>query len=497
MNPILAKITQLEKNNPDKTAIIGSTYQLSYRELKVAIGETADKLINQYPEGSIGLLMDNCPAWAVIDLACQATQTPLVPLPPFYTDEQLQHLIVDAGMQWILTDNPEQFPDYKSIYFTSIKNDIIHAVIVSAEPKQFLPATSKITYTSGTTGQPKGVCVSEESLLTVSRSLMERSQASPNDIHLSLTPLAVLLENIASIYTCILAECTSCILSLVETGLIGSSSLDAEKQLVVLKKYQATSAIVMPQMLKAMVILCEWGIPAPKSLRFLSVGGATVSHTLLLRAKACGLPVFQGYGLSECTSVVSLNSLDQNKIGSVGKILPHLQVKISKGSEIMVKGPLFNGYLNNDAWDKNCFLATGDIGFIDEDDYLYISGRKKNQFITSYGRNVSPEWVEDKLTENCIINKAFIFGEAKPWNTAILFSTLPSSLKRTQLITQVINQVNEKLPDYAQIKNWIEVTNDDLRANNGPTQSNNLTREHVFNTFKKQINSLYDTELSD
>ena len=494
MNPILAKITQLEKADPDKTAIVGSTYQLSYRALKTAIGDTADKLINQC-DGVIGLLMDNCPAWAVIDLACQASQTTLVPLPLFYTDEQIQHVIKDAGIQWILTDNPTRFSDYETTHFMKNGCDSVASVFIGAEPKELLPATSKITYTSGTTGQPKGVCVSEESLLSVSQSLVERSQATSADIHLALTPLAVLLENIATVYTCILAGCTSCIPSLEETGLTGSSGLDSEKQFAVLDKYKATSAIIMPQMLQTMVLACVTGIPIPKSLRFLSVGGATVSQSLLLRAKDYGLPVFQGYGLSECASVVSLNNADQNKIGSVGKVLPHLQVKISDESEILVKGPIFSGYLNKQGSDKDIFLATGDLGFLDDDNYLYISGRKKNQFITSFGRNVSPEWVEGKLTISPDINQAFVYGEAKPWNTAILFSALDVNFNREQSIAQTICQVNETLPDYAQIKKWIDAGDANSSTNQQLTRSGVLCREQIFKAYKNQINSLYDTEI--
>ena len=492
MNPILEKITQLEKTSPDKTAIIGSTYLLNYRELKMAIGDTADKLINQC-DGVIGLLMDNCPTWAVIDLACQAS--PLVPLPPFYTDEQIQHVIKDAGIQWILTDNPSRFSHYKTTHFMKNGCDSVASVFIGAEPKELLPGTSKITYTSGTTGQPKGVCLTEESLLSVSKSLVERSQATSTDIHLSLMPLSVLLENIATVYTCILAGCTSCIPSLTETGLTGSSGLDSEKQFAVLDKYKATSAIVMLQMLHAMVLACVTGVPTPKTLRFLSVGGAPVSQSLLLKAQDCGLPVFQGYGLSECASVVSLNSLDQNKIGSVGKVLPHLQVKISDESEVLVKGPVFIGYLNKQANDKNVFLPTGDLGFLDEDRYLYISGRKKNQFITSFGRNVSPEWVEDKLTTTPEINQAFIYGEARPWNTAILFSTLDTDLKRQQSIEIAVKQVNEKLPDYAQIKKWIDAGDDNSSINQALTRSGVLCREQIFKAYKNQIDSLYVTEV--
>jgi long-subunit acyl-CoA synthetase (AMP-forming) len=282
---------------------------------------------------------------------------------------------------------------------------------------------------------------------------------------------------------------------LAETGLTGSSGLDSKKQFAVLDKYKATSAIVMPQMLQTMVLACATGVPVPKSLRFFSVGGATVSQSLLHKAKDCGLPVFQGYGLSECASVVSLNCPEHNKVGSVGKILPHLQVKITDQSEVLVKGPIFSGYLNKQENDKDIFLATGDLGFVDDDLYLYITGRKKNQFITSFGRNVSPEWMEDKLTENSIINQAFVYGEAKPWNTAILFSTLDADLNREQSIELAVSQVNETLPDYAQIKKWIDAGDANSRINQQLLRSGVLCREHIFKAYKNQIDSLYEMEV--
>jgi long-subunit acyl-CoA synthetase (AMP-forming) len=478
MNALLTKITQWAENIPNKIAVIGSDYQMSYQALNYAIKTTAAQLTTQC-QGVIGLLIDNSPAWVVIDLACQLNQTTLVPIAPFYTKMQCQSVLKDANVQWLLTDNLSKFSHYPQHFFLDIAGSSIMAVCLTTEHKQ-LPflGLSKITYTSGTTGDPKGVCLSEKALLAVTHSLAERVQSTTNEVHLSLTPLAVLLENIASVYVCLLSGGTSCVPSLIETGLKGSSSIDINRLLSALKHYQPSSVIMMPSMLEAIVTACEQGKTIPKSLRFLSVGGAVVKKSLLQRAESCDIPVYQGYGLSECASVVALNTANANKIGSVGKILPHLKVRLSPSSEIEIKGSIFNGYLHQNFQDNEQFFPTGDLGFIDDDDFLYILDRKKNQFITAFGRNVSAEWVENELTASDAIHHAFVYGEAKLWNTAVVFS----AIKERKLLADYIEQTNQKLPDYAQIKTWI---------NAGDENTFQLSREQVFEVYKSQLESFY------
>lgn len=493
MNDLLTSISESAKTTPNKTALVGSDSQLSYAELICAVEKTAQCLKTQC-HGVIALAMDNSPAWVVIDLACQLNQVPLVALPPFYTQDQCRHVLEDARVQWLLTDSPERFFANRNHLALEISGHPVTAIQISdGQDIANLKALAKITYTSGTTGQPKGVCLSEKSLLAVSQSMVKRVQASTDEVHLALTPLAVLLENIASVHACLSAGGTSCIPSLAETGLSGSSSLEVAKLLVCLERYQATSAIMMPYMLKAMVCACEKGANVPGSLRFLSVGGAVVSSSVLRRAQDCAIPVYQGYGLSECASVVALNSVAENRVGSVGKVLPHLEIKISKNSEIWIKGTLFEGYINQDR-SHGEFFATGDLGFVDEDGYLFIQGRKKNQFITAFGRNVSPEWIEDELTASDIIHHAFVYGEARAWNSAIVFSSVLEKEERADHLAQSIEQTNRHLPDYARIKTWIDAGNSEAINQLSMRHSGTVSREQVFKVYQNQLDALYETE---
>jgi len=134
---------------------------------------------------------------------------------------------------------------------------------------------------------------------------------------------------------------------------------------------------------------------APESLRFVAVGGAPAPEALVEAAWALGIPVFEGYGLSECCSVVALNRPGARKNGSVGRALPGLKMSIDQ-QEIIVEGPsVMDGYLGGT--DAGRVWRTGDLGAIDADGYLTVHGRKDNLLVTAAGRNVSPEWIETLL----------------------------------------------------------------------------------------------------
>ncbi len=199
--------------------------------------------------------------------------------------------------------------------------------------------------------------------------------------------------------------------------------------LATLIRGNATTTILTPQLLHALVAAVEAGHPAPQQLRFVAVGGAPVAPRLLQRAEALGLPVFEGYGLSECASVVALNTEGARRIGSVGKPLPHARVKFAADGEILVAGATLLGYTGAAPLQANEFWPTGDTGHLDEQGFLHLTGRKKNIFITSFGRNVAPEWVERELTLHPAIAQAAVFGEARPWNVAVIVPYFSSQLQ--------------------------------------------------------------------
>ena len=490
---IIPALSQRCEQQPDAPALVGEHYSLSYRELNRAIEHTA-ALLSTFTDQTIGLALDNSPLWAVLDLAGLASGKAIIPLPFFFSAEQIIHSLRDAGISCILTDQPELFVQILTAagIAAEIRTHVISGQEVSEIRLRSLPAitlpqgTVKVTYTSGTTGHPKGVCLSEAALHQVAASLLTATGGQPADQHVSILPLSTLLENLAGVYVPLLAGATCHLLPLATVGLSGSSGLDVQKMLGTLIRHQATTTILTPQLLHALIAAIEAGHPKPSHLRFVAIGGASVSERLLLRAEALGIPVFEGYGLSECASVVSLNTEKSRRIGSVGIPLPHTRLKFAEDGEILVSGATLLGYIGGDAVPD--YWPTGDIGHLDEQGFLHLSGRKKNIFITSFGRNVSPEWVERELTLHPAIAQAAVFGEARPWNVALI---VPRGNATATQIEQAIADANLVLPDYARVKCWLKADTPFLPQNGQLTANGRLKREAIYAQYHTAIDDLY------
>jgi len=233
----------------------------------------------------------------------------------------------------------------------------------------------------------------------------------------------------------------------------------------------------------------EAGFARPADLRFIAVGGASVSPRLLERARAVGLPVYEGYGLSECSSVVAVNTEEDNRPGTVGKPLPHTEIKLADDGDILVRGACLLGYATEPARLQDGFWPTGDIGYLDEMGYLHITGRKKNIFITSFGRNVAPEWVERELTLSPAIMQAAVFGEARPWNAGVIVAAPQVSTADVDL---AIAEVNSHLPEYARVHAWIPASAPFMPQNGQLTANGRLRRDTIWQAYQNRINALYE-----
>jgi len=503
-NSILGALAHWSRECPDAPALLGKQQVIGYRELAAATERFAAQLRAAHTR-TIGLALDNSPLWAVLDLAALQAGKPLIPLPLFFSAEQIAHSIRDAGIDCILTDQPEQYRKLLETAGIEIAAAFTHELSGLAFtdlrlrniPARQLPAgTIKVTYTSGTTGHPKGVCLGIDALQAVASSLLAATCGKPSDRHVSLLPLSTLLENLAGVYVPLLAGASCRLLPLAEVGLSGSSGLDVKKMLTALIQGDATTTILTPQLLHALVAAIEAGHPAPQQLRFVAVGGAPVAPRLLERAEKLGLPVFEGYGLSECASVVALNTEAERRIGSVGKPLPHAQVKFAEDGEILVAGATLLGYTGDTPLPPNEFWPTGDTGHLDEKGFLHLTGRKKNIFITSFGRNVSPEWVERELTLHPAIAQAAVFGEARPWNVAVIVprGAMPEALAA---VNQAIAEANQVLPDYARVKRWVPAQAPFLPQNGQLTANGRLKRAAIWQLYRASIEQLYAETAND
>jgi long-subunit acyl-CoA synthetase (AMP-forming) len=197
-----------------------------------------------------------------------------------------------------------------------------------------------------------------------------------------------------------------------------------------------------------------------------------------------GLPVYQGYGLSESASVTCINAPEKNVIGSVGTPLPHVTLDVADDGELWLHDPLFLGYVGEES--APAYYATGDIGRIDTSGYVYITGRKKHVLITANGRNISPEWPESVLLSHPAIVQAVVVGDAQPYLAALIVSDAPD-----ETIACAVHDANQTLPDYARIKRWQRI-NPLSAENECLTGTGRARRTQINQHYHIPITSLFE-----
>ena len=442
----------------------------------------------------VALHMDNRPDWIVVDLACQMAAVCLVPLPTFFSPEQLGHVLASVPIDAVFTDQPDLLSPLCAGRVRPGPELALGSCTVlrlesgSTGANRALPTgTGKVTFTSGSTGRPKGVCLSNRQLLAQAAALAAAAGLE-KPRHLCLLPLSTLLENVAGVYAPLLAGGQVVVPGLAEVGFEGSSSLNPPTFLALLSRQRPDSVILTPQMLQLLVSAAGQGWAPPASLRFVAVGGARVPPGLLEAAQALGIPAFEGYGLSECASVVSLNVPGANRPGSCGRPLPHVRVSLEDG-EIRVSGNAMLGYAGEpDSW-WQAGIATGDLGRLDDDGFLYIHGRKKNLLISSYGRNIAPEWVENEALADGALAECLVFGDGRPYCVALL--TPRNAAAADDVIQQAIDRCNARLPDYARIRRWHRLAQPLAVSKDLHTENGRPKRQAILARHQAVIDALY------
>lgn len=487
MTPLLSQLKA--SRAPQQSLITDGKKSWSLAQVEAAADQIAQKL-HELRAKRVALWTDNGADWVLVDLACQLAEILLLPLPTFFSTQQIQHALTNVAPDLLLSAQP--LPGTKAKMHRLAPTSLLLQPLAANNTHVCYPKnTGKITFTSGSTGTPKGVCLSHAQQLLQAKALAQAVNLD-RPRHLCVLPLSTLLENIAGLYTPWLAGGEIATPALTELGFIGSSRVDAKRFYQYLYTYSPHSLILTPQLLQLLLECARAGAPMPKSLRFIAVGGSHVPPSMIEQAHQLGLPVYQGYGLSECVSVVSLNTPADNDPGSCGRPLPHLQVSQSAGI-IQVQGNSMLGYLNEpQSWSPDR-IGTGDLGHLDGQGRLHISGRQKNLLISSYGRNISPEWVESEILAHPALSDCLLFGDARPYCVALI-ATRQEQLSDQQ-IQHWLDQCNTRLPDYARVQGWWRLPKPLSTQPGLLTESGKPRRAQVFARYAKEIERLYATPI--
>lgn len=384
----------------------------------------------------VGLVAHNTPAWVVADLACLVAGAVEVPVPLAFSRDQAASLLREVSVCLADEAGARQLARWgtSDTLPAGAGVQVVDVAALAAEgrglPVPPLPEhdwVCKVIHTSGTTSQPKGVRIRAEGLGALLGSLRTNMPPRFADRFLSLVPLSLLIEQVAAWYLPLLAGGTTVLLP-PAAPLLGTAPGSAAELPGYIRAarpsglqgppvlYEAFAAIADAHPDEATAQLAQrlFGRPEPA---FLACGGAPVSPVVLENLWRRGIRVYEGYGLSENSSVVSWNTPANWRIGSVGRPLNHVTARVAADGELLVKSTsLFDGYTGQDPSscqvDSGGWLRTGDLAEIDEDGFIYIRGRKKNVIITAAGRNIAPDWVASRYQTLDVVGAAVVFGDS-------------------------------------------------------------------------------------
>jgi long-chain acyl-CoA synthetase len=246
-------------------------------------------------------------------------------------------------------------------------------------------------------------------------------------------------------------------------------------------------------------------------------GAAPIAKEILEFFYACGVTVLEGWGMTETTAVGSVNTLDHLRFGTVGRAMPGVELKIAEDGEILIKGPnVFREYWRNPEATKETFtddgwLMTGDLGSLDDDGYLSITGRKKDIIITAGGKNLTPANLENDLKQSRWISQAVMYGDRRPYPVALItldpetiipwakenglpedMAELTQKTEVRELIQRELDRANTKYARVEQIKKFALLDHDLTQESGELTPTLKLKRNVVNERYEDVFESLYN-----
>ncbi|MBG0781948.1 MAG: long-chain fatty acid--CoA ligase [Bacteroidales bacterium] len=525
----------------------------------------------------IATISNNCPEWNFIDFGLLQTGVIHVPIYPTISETDYKYILKHSEVKYVFVagkelyrkidhilpeaDNVLDVYTFKTTEGLKHLSELITLGAENQQPEKLEAIKSNISpdevatliYTSGTMGNPKGVMLSHSNLLS---NVDAVNHIFPVDEHcraVSYLPLCHVYER-TNIYTYFylgvsiyyaenmgtivdnICEVQPEILTTVPRLLekVYDKIIAKGLKLKGIKKQLFFWAVNLGLRFKAenngffyklqlaianKLIFSKWREALGGKMRVIVSGGAALQPRLSKVFTAAQIPVLEGYGLTETSPVIAVNTLEPGglKFGTVGKVIKNVEVKIAEGDEILVKGPnVMKGYFKNEALtaeaiDKEGWFHTGDVGVIDESGHLKITGRIKEIFKTSMGKYISPALIENRFKESAFIDGIMVIGEHQKFAAALIvpnFEHLRSWCKikgikytsDSEMIThkdiklrfkKEVDRYNEFFGDYEKVKKF-ELTDHEWTVQSGELTANlKLKRSFIAKKYKEKIDKIY------
>ncbi|HZD32905.1 MAG TPA: long-chain fatty acid--CoA ligase, partial [Candidatus Angelobacter sp.] len=523
------------------------------------------------------LLSENRPEWAVVDYATLLLGGVVVPIYATQTAEQVLYVLrhsearvafvssrkqyekVEAVQQAskleriVVMDKVDDLPDVPQMQFLlsgakDLADSAIEAFAHTVQPDDI----ATLIYTSGTTGTPKGVILTHGNIASNLGMSVQLTDIGLGDVAISFLPLShITARHVDYLVACRGATLAYCpdfndlprtLLEVRPSVFVGvprvyekiHNQIQHKTQgikrklfdwaLGVGRKYrdqvindQVPSALTWKLANRLVFSKIREGVGG-RSRLFIS-GGAPLGKELAAWFADVGIRIDEGYGLTETSPVIAVNTERDHKLGTVGKTLSNLEVRVAADGEVLVRGPsIFKGYWNMPEETASAFeddwFKTGDIGHIDEDGYLSITDRKKDLIKTSGGKFIAPQPIENSLKANLYIGEAAVVGDQRRFPSVLIVPNFPmledwakthgvaaasrKDLVRTaqvqSLYEGIVDELNDNLAQYEKLKKVLVLPEELSIADGTLTPSMKLRRRHLEQRYRKQIDALYAEE---
>ncbi len=437
--------------------------------------------------------------------------------------------------------------------FEKLHRDFYREAIGKVKPEDLLT----IIYTSGTTGNPKGVMLTHHNLCSNIIAAADIIPINDGDTFLSFLPLCHSFERMAGYYTAL--ACGSTIAYAESTETVSDNLLEIHPTIVTTvprlferiyaritkqidnspptrqrifrwalsvgmefaaegKRDDVSPILRLQQALAERLVFSKLKQRTGGRIRFFVSGGAALSRELGEFFEAVGIPIIEGYGLTETSPVLAANRVDDYKFGTVGKPMPGVEIKVAEDGEILAKGPnIMRGYYNNpsatsEVIDKDGWFHTGDVGMFDPQGHLMITDRKKHLFVSSGGKNIAPQPIESLFLQSKFIDQFLLVGDGRMFLTALIVPefdilknyaisggikfTMEADLTRNEevrkLFEKEIQRIQKDLPTYERVRRF-ELLPEQLTVENGEiTPTLKVKRKVVEKKYAELIEKMYE-----